>query len=429
MAKVSINRVVFVLVVTLLSILLIARDIASLSMNKFVYLAICALGILFTDMNSFMQLLSFIFPLMCGLPGTYVILVAVARFIFIEGLDKRTIKYILFVIMFEMFASIWYGTMLDSDMVHQMLALCLLFIMLHNHKGVDYYKCLQMYWLGTVIVAFVIVCSTLMNAPSDWLSLFAKGWFRFGSDSLEDIQTMTLRLNANTLAYYSLVSTMFGIIMVIREKGIVRLVVFIGTVFLMLSGVLTNSRSWLLIVGGCLALYYLSQVRNVKYLFVSVIIALLLAGAAWKLTEIAPELLTGITTRMTDETMADGNGRIDIAIECLQAMSNDIRVALAGAGTTHYMRVLNLSHATHNGTIQILISYGLVGSVIFFWGIVSPLWENGVHKAPVLYWLPFIGCVLFVQTIQFINPCFLIYPYIVAVYALLDGSCNTHANR
>lgn len=428
MIKVSLSKAVMIAVVCLLSITLIARDIFSFSLNKFIYLGICAIGIMLTDKNTFAQLMSFFFPLMCGLPGTYVLLLAVGRFVFFEGINKKIMLYFLFVILFEMVASVWYSVSLDSNMIHQMLALCTLFMMLHNHDGLNYYQCFKMYWFGTIIVAFVIVCSTLINAPSDWLSLFAKGWFRFGDDALEGIQTMTLRLNANTLAYYSLVSTMFGLIMIDREKGIMKILVFLGTAFLMLSGILTVSRSWILITGGCLGLYLLSRMKDIRYIFASVLMVIVLLYAGSKLLELAPELLSGFRTRMTDDTVSSGGGRFEHAVYYLKAMSENARVAFIGAGTTYYMSVLGTIYASHTGTIQVLVSYGIIGSAIFFCGILSPLRKKDGCKAPLLYWLPFIACVLFVQTIQFINPAYLIYPYILTVYAVLEGRCSVRGN-
>ncbi|MBQ3504701.1 MAG: hypothetical protein IJA75_08365 [Oscillospiraceae bacterium] len=421
MIKVSLNKVVIITVICLLSILLISRDIFYVSINKYIYLGVCTVGILLTNKKAFMQLMSFFFPLMCGLPGTYVLLVAVSRYILFEGVNRKTILYFLFVFIFEMIALLWYTAGLDANIIHQILALCVLFIMLHNHEGVDYYGCIRMYWLGTILVAAVIVCSTLMNAPANWLSLLAKGWFRFGSDALEGIQTMTLRLNANTLAYYCLVSTMFGLIMINREKGIKRFVVLAGTIFLILSGLLTVSRSWILITGGCLGLYLLSQIKNIRYIFASVAMVLLLGFAGTKLVEQMPELLTGITTRITDATMDGAGGRFENAASYLEAMSESIRVSLIGAGATYHNETLKMGVAPHNGTIQVLVSYGVIGSALFFYGILSPLQKREVSKSPLLYWLPFIGCVLFVQTLQFINPPYLIYPYILSVYAVFEG--------
>ena len=421
MVKVSLSKAALLAVVVALSVLLIARDVFSYSLHKFVYLGICAMGILLTDKNSFMQLLSFIFPLMCGLPGTYVLLVAVARFAVVEKFDKQTMLYILFVVMFEMVASIWYNTTLDNNMMHQMLAVSLLFIMLHNHEGIDYYQCLKMYWLGSIIVAFVIICSTLMNAPSNWLSLFAKGWFRFGEDALSGRQTMTLRLNANTLAYYSLVSTMFGLIMIEREKRIKRAVIFVGTIFLMLSGILTVSRSWILIVSGCYGLYFLSRIKDIRYFIASCCAVALVVGAGIRLFETVPELMNGITARMTDKTVSSGGGRAELVVQYLGVITRSIRIASIGVGTTYPMEVLGFEDAVHNGTIQILVSYGILGSVVFFNGILNPLRNKTENKAPFSYCLPFIGCVLFIQTIQFINPAYLIFPYVISVYAVFEG--------
>lgn len=151
------------------------------------------------------------------------------------------------------------------------------------------------------------------------------------------------------------------------------------------------------------------------------IILLLIVLAGRKLIEQAPELLIGVTTRLTDDTVSSGGGRFGLAVAYLNAMTENVRVALIGAGTTYYSYVLGISGASHTGTIQVLACYGLIGSVIFFWGILSPLRRCNQAKAPMLYCLPYIGCVIFVQTIQFINPTYLIFPYIICAYAIFEG--------
>lgn len=50
-----------------------------------------------------------------------------------------------------------------------------------------------------------------------------------------------------------------------------------------------------------------------------------------------------------------------------------------------------------------------------------PILKMRKDKIPLLYWLPFISCVIFLQSIQFLNPCMFIPTYVVCVYALRLG--------
>ena len=104
----------------------------------------------------------------------------------------------------------------------------------------------------------------------------------------------------------------------------------------------------------------------------------------------------------------------------MQAFAGNFRYWLIGTGTIEYQRTLAISNSMHNATQQVLICYGIPGCVIFLYLMLAPVLRLG--KKRMLYWLPFIGAIVFVQSIQFILPCTLMLQYIPAFFALKLGA-------
>ena len=86
-----------------------------------------------------------------------------------------------------------------------------------------------------------------------------------------------------------------------------------------------------------------------------------------------------------------------------------------GTGVTGYKEITGIYHGLHNMFQQVYLSYGIVLGSAFLYGIFAPI---RIRKFEIKKWIPFIAIMLFVQTIQFINPAALMLPYVIAVYTL-----------
>ena len=425
--KVKANKNMLIMAfVILLSCALIARDVLSISVNKFILLGLCSAFLFVADETTKISMIAFMLPLVCGLPSTYIFLVIIALMLLRNRITAITIVYFVVFIVLEFIALAFSEHMLDNEVVKQLLFTCVFFLLLFTDEHVDYLQCMKLYFAGAILVSFVISAYSIMRAPENWLSLFAKGWYRFGDQALEDVQGMTLRLNSNSLAYFSLTGMLQGFIVVTKTKGISKIIAFLGVLFLAVAGLLSVSRSWLLVAAGCVFLLVFSQLKSAKGMLIisGVFVIAIIAGLA--LQKVFPELFAGMVTRMTSESLEGGNGRVESSTMYMDLFFESIRTMLVGAGATYYRTSLGMMKSTHNGTLQILMCYGLVGSLIFVGGMIAPLKRKVDEKrGTIMNWIPLIGTVVFVQTIQFINPCYLMLPYVIAVYAVKEGR-RTH---
>lgn len=409
-----------------LSVLLIVRDVLGIELSKYIYLAYVVTFLAVAQYKTMVYMVCFILPLVCGLPGTYIMPCALALLIFKKKhVNIWQIGMLLFVTCAEILASFWYPTLKIPNMVQYISFAGVMFYLIHDKTELDHLQCVKMYMLGVSLLCAVIITTGVMNAPSGWQDLFIKGWFRFGETQMDELEGMKLTLNANSLAYYSVTGMCCGALLVEKVKGKDRILYLVLVFVSFAAGILTVSRSWLLILAICLFLYILSKAKYPKrFLAMAAVLALMLFAASWVVGS-ADEFITAFTTRLNDENMESGGERTELFAAYTTAFFNNIRVTLLGSGVTQYVDVLNMKQSMHNGTQQIVVCYGLLGFAVMLAALLKPI--VGIRakgKKDMICWLPLIGIILFVQTIQFLEPTMLMLPYIVGVFALKAGGTN-----
>jgi O-antigen ligase len=298
----------------------------------------------------------------------------------------------------------------------------ILFFLIHDKSEQHWKKCLQMYLYGVVLLCAVIITTGIMTAPSNWLSLFAKGEFRFGKTQLEDEELMRLILNANNLGNYSAVGGCVGLMLVEHSKGKQKVMNALLTITALSGGFLSISRSWLLVIAICLFLYILGKVRNPKRLLSAVLVFALLAVVGLLMMGDRTEFLEAFLTRMGGDDLITGNGRWEHFVQYMEAYLSDPRYILFGTGVTQYKAMTGLWGSLHNGTQQILVCCGILGFVVYLAGLIKPIADiRRTGKRKLAYWIPWIGVVLYIQTTQFLNPMMLMMSYAIGVFALKLG--------
>jgi len=400
-----------------LSLLLIMRDLWGISISKYIYLVYIVAIMAMAPYEAVIHMTCFTLPLVCGLPGTYVMpciwmLLVIKR----KSVNIWQLMLLAFPIVWEMLAALWYPAFNVPSIVQYTFFAGVMFFLIHDDRELNYLNCVKMYLMGSILLCATIIVAGLMTAPADWLEQFALGQFRFGSVASGNEEGMSLLLNANSLAYYSIVAVFCAVLLAERTKkaGYIVLAIFVA-----FAGFLSLSRSWLLVMAICLLLYILSKLRKPKQ-FLTLFAVLAIVSIVLSLyLKSQPELLAGFEVRFQEDDLESGNGRMDILKIYMEAFFSDIRYMFLGTGVTQYHAVVGLQGSMHNGTQQILVCCGVVGFVIYIIGLIKPILQaRDQRKIRMVYWLPLLSVVLFVQTIQFLNPMMLMLPYVVGVYAL-----------
>lgn len=406
-----------------LSLLLVLRDIAGVGMSKFILLGYIVAFMAWVQYETLVYMLCFTMPLVCGLPGTYIMPCALVLLIMKKGtLDLRRIWMICAVLVMELFAALWY-TEFDLISIVQYVSFAgVLIYLIYDKTELDYQQCVRMFLLGVVLLNLVIIASGIMAAPANWLRWFATGRLRFGAIHVEENSGMTLNLNPNSMAYYSIVGACCGALLTERTVGVQRWCNLLLTAFCMVAGAFSVSVTWILVSVACVSIYIVSKLHISKKSISAVAALLAVVAVVAMILNRNPEIWEGMLARLTSKDVDSGNGRLDALLLYSEDWMNNARWFFFGSGVTQYTGVIGHRTAIHNGTQQILVCCGLVGFAVYMVILIGAVIKAGKgKKLPIVYWLPLISGVLFVQSIQFLNPMMLMLPYSIGVYAIKAG--------
>lgn len=402
------------------SLMLIMRDVFGVSVSKYMYLVYVIALMAVAKYETMIYMVCFILPLVCGLPGTYMMpCVLLMLFIKKNKLRAWQVVMVLFVVIAEVFSSLWYQTVYYTKIVQYVSFAGVMLFLSHDESELDYLMCVRMYMLGIVVLCSTIMTTAIMTAPSDWTDMFAEGEFRFGSTQKDALDGMKLVLNANSLAYYSITGISCGVLLAEKTKKGERLFFIACVLITAIAGMLTVSRTWLIVVGIGVILYILSKVKYPRrFLIALAAVVLVIYGTLWLLGE-ATAIVEAFTNRLNFENMDSAGGRTEIFQRYMELFWQNTRVMFLGTGVTQYSEVLGERKAMHNGLQQILVCYGVLGCVVMIVALIKPIANACAgRQRDITTYIPLVGITLFVQSIQFLSPHMLMLPYAIGIYAL-----------
>lgn len=420
------NKTMLVVFIAGLTALLCIRDILFVSLSKWILVAFCCLFAVGATYETLIYMLCFMFPLLCGIPSRYILLVFFSLLLIKKKkVDGRIISFLLYWIIKEIVAMFWVTQPGWVELMGYCTHICLMFYLILNEDVLNYKRCMDIYLLGTIALCGIITIRTLRTASSNWLFLFSNGWFRFGMAD-EKTSGMVVELNANSLAYYAVTGLACGLFLFAEGKGKQRVLYGLAITVCLLTGLMTVSRSFLLVLALVL-IWTLMVIPKNPQTAIGILISgvLIVCGGVW-LLQSYPALLQGLITRLSDGNMSTGGGRSVLFARYLDAFLANPRLYFTGTGVTSYKEITGIYDSMHNALQQILVCYGIFGSILFYIGLLIPIVRClRKNKGP---WgmkiLPLGAVVLFVQTIQFVNPEMLMMPYVIAVYCLRIRGMN-----
>lgn len=404
------------------SILLFARDVYLIKINKFVFLAVFIVTSFFLKKEGLIYLLCFTLPLLNGLPGNYLLLVWIAFYI----INYRKINTMLFAA-FLLFSVFEFASFIDFgfsfnrfiELIAYLSSLFLLFFIIYDSKICNKKECLFFYIFGVFVFCLIVVISTLKSASSNWLLLFSNGDFRFGR-TIIDSSSMHIGANENELAFYSIVGFSIGLFLINLSslKFLFKMALIPITVVIGFIGALSVSRSYVFVMIIVLVSYSLMQFRNIKRVF-SLLITLILFFVFLLFVYIQnPSIFEAFISRFSYSNFYTAGERVSIWNDYWSFFFNSPFHMVFGTGVVEYINVTGFFYSMHNMFQQIVVCYGIPLSIVFFYILLKPVLIRIRSTRFDERWLPLIGVLFFTQTIQFLNPYSLMLHYIVAIFAL-----------
>lgn len=368
------------------------------------------------------EFLCFLFPLMYLVEYSHVLLMALIALVIKRGtIDVRSAFLIVFFAGWEFIAHFMYGASTFNRMMGYVVTVAILvYLMYETLPTIDYAKCIEFYIWGVGVLFAAYLLDIVLLKGGGYLTRLITGQSRFGATASNELMGLKIGINANTLAYCSVCG--ISSILFLQQYGIKRIFHSVLIVFFGLCGIMTLSRTWILVMLMIILLYALSAEKNVRKIMVRWVGIVVIGGIVIWYLSTQTSLMYTIMKRFESEGIETAGGRtVTIAQYLSEFFAND-RFMLLGTGVTDSSKVIVNQLSIHNGTIQILVSLGIPAAMVMYMVLCTPLLHAFAQKISMIHFLPILTILAFTQTIQFLNPNVLMLHYVIGVYALRLGN-------
>ena len=291
-----------------------------------------------------------------------------------------TVFYMLLISMFEsihVYINISNGK--DESIINLLgFLLCIIpFIVINSISlKIDKFETLKLFFLG--FFSFTIIMFGKYYVEFGTFNIF-NNVQRFGFSANEgEISTNELLLNPNTIGVYS--ALIVAIIIVLQRFKMIKhyLIVWFMFSYAIIIGLLTVSRTFLLIITTLFLLYLLSSImkKNVASFFVGMGIFLITLVVFLSNNQLSRM----IQARLFESDDISGS-RFSIYEEYLRVIFTNENIFLLGVGMQDYLeKVKNINYlinqSTHNMILETLVIWGIFGLIVVICLFISIIYKS-----------------------------------------------------
>lgn len=274
------------------------------------------------------------------------------------------------------------------------------------------------------VITYVLV---MEGGVTKYITAFmeASHVYRFGSDYGDTVGgAMAIPLYASQI-----VAVAISFLLLDKNKGLLHKVFAMAIVpIALLVGAMTISRSFYLCILISLVLFVLlrNQSKTAGKVVIPLVIVCFIVAMFYLETDIANKVFDNLQIRL-DAGMEEGTaGRMDIWRSCLSYLYHNPWQLLFGSGTTNYPQIgeelgTYFSAGAHNFVIDLLMSWGLVGTVLVVATVVMAM-MNIIKRIKNIHhhsWVPFFCFFAFSMTALRSNSMkawvFMLMTYVIAI--------------
>lgn len=403
LSKNALQNICLVAIVAFTTILLVRRDVNGQDVNKYIFVIMALAGCVILPLDKFIYLMCFFFPLYVGLPGNYITLIFLAKFI--PSLPRLRLKPapllgLTGVCMFMFLQNMLLGR---TGMVEIMTipGFILIYLLFSNIVKVDAKYLTLFFAIGTAAVGLIMLFATLNEFEmSDLLDLST----RLGADDTDytDEMVMNVSIDPNYFGMFALttLSTAVPLLMMKSIDKLSKTLLLIAIIPCVAVALIGLSRTFLLVLIAWLVLFLLSQ-RNFKSLILTVF--LIIIGVILIRT-LLPDVMRTLLARFRDADMATGNNRTEIIRRFLPMWIENIGSLLFGIGL--------FACNAHCMPLQYLFGGGIVFSTLALLFVFSLF--NGSERRHNFYeYLPMLTVVVLSFTLPMANLLNFMFPIVL----------------
>ena len=407
------------------------RDILQMEINNELLALITILFACILPFEKMLCLIGFLIPLSFGGLRMTFIFASISVIILLKNkLGKTFLLTIILILLLEILHYPFYSfnlTFLEAlpEVVMLISTIFVLgYFLVKDNQNINVTLFVSYYGISLLFVSVVMLLKNIEVFSVDALLL---GAARLGSDEVAmltkagvsaDTFKMYIAANSNTLAYFNIVAitSLFTI-----RKRVPISVLWILFPLLFLIGMMALSRTWFVVL---ILFIFIILFKNAKkgtvllsFLIVMLIISLLISIYI-------PTVFDALVGRFSEGDVKGGNGRIDLFWEYNDYLFKNLDALIIGTGACYYKQVCQLSNSCHNSIQQVIVSYGMLGSLLLFYPFYNNTKKYVKHNVLSEPALPFWAAFVFLQTLQVLEPTYLMLPLIPAIILLKNNQKN-----
>ena len=361
-------------------VLLLLRDAYSVTVNKYILLALACVSVVTLSTDKVIGLYCFLFPLYVGLPGNYMTLLLIARLLVdMKNLRFKATSFLLTLCVgaFVLCQNLFLGQTGIVQMV--LIAGVAVILLLFSYKGdLNKIMLVLMFSAGVAALGYIMLTATLqVYELSDLMSSYQ----RLGADSTDYVSStvMNVSIDPNFYGAFAIaaVSTAAPLALEKETKRGLRILLLSFTVVSIFVCIVGLSRAAFLILALWGVLYVLLR-RSFKGAWLVAAVAVLVIVAM-------PDVLNAMVTRLEEDDMATGNGRTQLMEKFLDAWLENPGTLLFGVG------LFNCN--VHCTPLQFLFGGGIVlfSLVVALTVSYKPKFNGQISLAKSLpFWITFV---------------------------------------
>lgn len=397
---------------------LFARDMFGIGINKYLFLAIAIIPILFADAEGFATFVCFLIPLYVGLPGNYISVFLLVRLlhevytrkILIEKtgfiLTALVVTYILLQDFFTGYTGI-YNLMAALDFI--VLALLMKEIREYDIGT----NAIVAYSIGNFILGIVMLSATLSYYSLEDLMNPATRLGYTGMLIGNSGASMATSIDPNFYAMNTMasISTMCLIFHNIKSKNakIISLISVFGSTICCLIGL---SRTFIILLALWGILWLLNQ-GDIKKTFAVLLIAVVLVFSFF---HFMPTIADSLISRFEGSDVAGGNGRLSLIILYFVPWFKTIKSILFGIGL--------FNCHTHCAPLMYLFGLGILGAMPLLLWVIYQWTKCKIYclKMSLKMRIPFLLTLVGFSTIPAAGAINYTFPLLVSMLVLIAPS-------
>ena len=444
----KIQKGVIVGYIVLLTTLIILRDFNIVGINKFIYFGLLVFATLLLKKENGLWLILFTLPVSPSLAELYILLYALAYFVFVCFKNHSWKTWLLIGIvpatflLLEIILGLFYGGP-SFTVALRIFTLTGLLSVLYYDRHVFTKKHLMAFVLGCMFLFFILAINWVIPAiygvthkakGSTWLSISVlvrevrlgysvPDWITNNAHvEYTHVGSQFVRENPNNIGL--LTAICFASLFAIRPslKGKKKVLCILLMLMCALVGLWCRSRTFIILFALLLVLalflpviYKRRDVTTALLLFCIVNFTILIILAS------NSGLAQSLMKRFSEENTSTGGNRIIILKDYISFIFSDPRYILFGVSCSNLASYSQIGIVPHTNIVQLVASYGLFTAIGFIGLIVISLLQTKRVdlKTPKTYLiLPIVFAFIFTFTLQLFAPSIILISFIPGVMCL-----------